>query len=94
MVSPTLFRPGWEASAQCRLTQLNLAGFNEDEAENALRRRRFLKLFDGGMDAHWLLANARCREYGPFAISDDARLDTENYDAHGHRNHPAYTARR
>lgn len=60
---------------------LNLAGFNEDEAENIYEnRRRFLKLFDGD----WLLTG--CWQMHGVEVriirdSDDARRDTEHCDA-------------
>ncbi len=59
---------------------LNLAGFNEDTAENIHEnRRRFLKLFDGP----WTLTS--CWQVHGTAIrvvqnSEDARNDTENCD--------------
>jgi YfiH family protein len=60
---------------------LNLAGFNEDAAENIHEnRRRFLKLFDGDwmLTACWQVHSADVR-----VVSDreDARHDTLNCDA-------------
>ncbi len=69
---------------------LNLAGFNEDSAENILEnRRRFLKLFAGG-DAPWALAG--CWQVHGSAVrlinnlseakpAEDARGDTVYCDA-------------
>ena len=60
---------------------LNLAGFNEDTAENIHEnRRRFLKLLDG----RWTLTS--CWQVHGVAVrvvqnSEDARNDTENCDA-------------
>ncbi len=60
---------------------LNLAGFNEDTAENIHEnRRRFLKLLDG----RWTLTS--CWQVHGAAVrvvqnSEDARNDTENCDA-------------
>ena len=60
---------------------LNLAGFNEDEAENIYEnRRRFLKLFEGEwlLTACWQIHSAEIR-----TVRDetDARCDTEHCDA-------------
>ena len=60
---------------------LNLAGFNEDEAENIYEnRRRFLKLFAGEwlLTACWQVHSASVR-----TVHDemDARCDTEHCDA-------------
>lgn len=60
---------------------LNLAGFNEDEAENIYEnRRRFLKLFEGEwlLTACWQVHSASVR-----TVRDemDARCDTEHCDA-------------
>ena len=63
------------------LDALNLAGFNEDEAENIYEnRRRFLKLFDGEwtLTGCWQMHGAKIRTVRHL---EDARLDTENYDA-------------
>ena len=60
---------------------LNLAGFNEDDAENIYEnRRRFLKLFDGEwtLTGCWQMHGAEIRTIRDL---EDARLDTENYDA-------------
>ncbi len=60
---------------------LNLAGFNEDAAENIYEnRRRFLKLFEGEwmLTACWQVHSAKVR-----TVRDavDARCDTEHCDA-------------
>jgi YfiH family protein len=60
---------------------LNLAGFNEDEAENIYEnRRRFLKLFDGDwlLTGCWQMHGAEVRT---IRDRDDARRDTEHCDA-------------
>lgn len=60
---------------------LNLAGFNEDEAENIFEnRRRFLKLFDGEwmLTGCWQMHGADVRTVHD---RDDARRDTEHCDA-------------
>jgi polyphenol oxidase len=60
---------------------LNLAGFNEDEAENIYEnRRRFLKLFDGDwmLTGCWQMHSADVRTVRD---RDDARRDTEHCDA-------------
>lgn len=60
---------------------LNLAGFNEDEAENIYEnRRRFLKLFEGDwlLTACWQVHSAEVRTVRD---RDDARCDTEHCDS-------------
>jgi YfiH family protein len=60
---------------------LNLAGFNEDEAENIYEnRRRFLKLFEGEwtLTACWQVHGAEVRRV---LDATDARCDTEHCDA-------------
>lgn len=60
---------------------LNLAGFNEDEAENIYEnRRRFLKLFAGEwmLTACWQVHSADVRTVRD---TEDARCDTEHCDA-------------
>lgn len=60
---------------------LNLAGFNEDEAENIYEnRRRFLKLFAGKwmLTACWQVHSADVRHV---LDAEDARNDTEHCDA-------------
>jgi YfiH family protein len=60
---------------------LNLAGFNEDTAENIYEnRRRFLKLLDGDwrLTSCWQVHGSAVRVVHNFA---DARNDTENCDA-------------
>lgn len=60
---------------------LNLAGFNEDEAENIYEnRRRFLRLFDGDwtLTACWQMHGADVRLVRD---ASDARTDTERCDA-------------
>jgi YfiH family protein len=60
---------------------LNLAGFNEDKAENIYEnRRRFLKLFDGDwmLTGCWQMHSADIRTVSG---REDARRDTENFDA-------------
>lgn len=60
---------------------LNLAGFNEDEAENIYEnRRRFLKLFEGDwmLTACWQVHGADVRHV---LDAEDARADTLNFDA-------------
>lgn len=60
---------------------LNLAGFNEDEAENIYEnRRRFLRLFEGDwtLTACWQIHSADVRTV---VSQDDARNDTEHCDA-------------
>jgi YfiH family protein len=60
---------------------LNLAGFNEDEAENIYEnRRRFLKLFDGDwmLTGCWQMHSADIRTVRD---REDASRDTENCDA-------------
>jgi polyphenol oxidase len=60
---------------------LNLAGFNEDTAENIYEnRRRFLKLFDGDwmLTGCWQMHSADIRTVRD---SDDASRDTEHCDA-------------
>jgi YfiH family protein len=60
---------------------LNLAGFNEDEAENIYEnRRRFLKLFEGQwtLTACWQVHSADVRTVRDM---EDARCDTEHCDA-------------
>lgn len=60
---------------------LNLAGFNEDDAENIYEnRRRFLKLFDGDwmLTGCWQMHSADIRTVRD---REDASRDTENCDA-------------
>lgn len=60
---------------------LNLAGFNEDAAENIYEnRRRFLNLFDGAwtLTACWQVHGAEVRRV---LDAEDARCDTEHCDA-------------
>jgi YfiH family protein len=60
---------------------LNLAGFNEDEAENIYEnRRRFLKLFEGDwtLTACWQVHGADVRHV---LDAEDAKADTLNFDA-------------
>ena len=60
---------------------LNLAGFNEDTAQNIYEnRRRFLKLFDGNwlLTGCWQMHGADIRTVRD---PDDARRDTEYFDA-------------
>ena len=60
---------------------LNLAGFNEDEAENIYEnRRRFLKLFEG----EWMLTSCwqvHSADVRTVRDAEDARRDTEHCDA-------------
>jgi len=63
------------------LDALNLAGFNEDDAENIYEnRRRFLRLFDGEwtLTGCWQMHGAEIRTVHD---NEDARLDTEYFDA-------------
>ncbi len=56
-----VFQRAAAAPARCRTNALNLAGFNEDTAENILEnRRRFLKLFPSEQ------RNGRWRAAGKF----------------------------
>jgi YfiH family protein len=60
---------------------LNLAGFNEDEAENIYEnRRRFLKLFEGEwvLTSCWQVHSADVRTVRD---TEDVRRDTEHCDA-------------
>ncbi len=60
---------------------LNLAGFNEDDAENIYEnRRRFLKLFEG----EWMLTSCwqvHSADVRTVRDTEDARRDTEHCDA-------------